>query len=599
MINKMLKRIILILIFISLAILLNCSSSYANGQGDGYSYQGENYQLRCYDLNAEEPRRYMYFYDLPTLFNNQWYPQQNFEHTVVEFLVDDITISQTYNFYISISFKPFESYGADDPYNGKINFNKVTLRRGQYFTGTFFRNDSGAFIFEDIIFDGGWGDNKNGTIAYSPMLTLTGQGDNYLINCTLKNNCNMSTSYGGAISSQNANNNLTLINVDITNCQAYCGGAMFLGNTHLVYEGGEITKCYSTNTGVPNASAISAEPSNSDYRLTLDGVKITECMALNATIGGAAVASNRKGTWEIKNIEITNNYSKALKAGFGIVEGNNEHEMSDVHITGDIIIDDNYGNCTFNGYEVVTKGAEANLCCENTTVDLFIYLDCDFTSATRCGVSTQWDQSIEDNDIVYWGVAYSKDIKGLEYFFCDEDTSYKGEYLYDYHHFKEIYDDFAVFQTKKQVVYKETLTLEHKCVGALVDITKKYRYRITYIEDGVEKTVEVELSHDEKHTVKVDKNTEYKIELLDDVTEESVEIIAEMPSGNQTITDIDYRNNSATGKFDVDGSGKVTYIYTKEAAPETGITDNLSKILPIAILPVTVVLINKKIKFFV
>lgn len=581
--KKLFRKIIIVLIAMAIGIIFYSTKSYANGFENNFAYvEGESYEVRCGDK---------YFETLEILSNNSWIIQPSSQDDVatIEFLTEEITVSKNINFYFNTRFAHFKSQGPDDPYNGHVTSGKTLLKRAEGYTGALFSSNNGLFRFENLIIDGGWNDDKSGMEAQEALVILNGQTDVEFSNCILRNNCNRGTSGGGgAIYSGSSNGTVTCKNVTITNCLASEGGAMSLGNVTLVYEGGSVSKCYSTSPVVKNSSAISTDPSNDSYTLTMKNVTVTDCCALNATIGGAAVGTTDFGIWHLDHVTITNNYSSAGKAGFAMAEGD-QGNMSTINVDGDIFIDNNYAYCTFDGYTPVTQGIEANMCIEQDDV-YNIYINTDMTEATSCGI-TVWNQSIVTGDLVIFGTA-DPNTKGLDRFFSDEDNWYVGQsYGVDDVVFVRSPDAPPLEPTETE---KETLTLKHLSKGNYVDITEEYTFRIKYTLEGVETEKDVDLSHEGTYSLEIDKGTNFSIELIDR-NDDIWEVTTEAPTENSPIN-IDQANGIVSGVIDVDGEVIVTYINTRERSPETGITDNVFPLLIMLVVAVMLFIINKKMK---
>lgn len=301
---------------------------------------------------------------------------------------------------------------GDYPYQGAAG-TKAVIKRGTSCTDAMFKFYEGDITFENIDLDGGWQSDKSGITAENAVLECgwysADSGTVTLRNVTIKNNNNTVTA-GGAINSSGWATNLVLEDVDITNCMANSGGAILLNNSNLTMSDVNISNCYSTNESKRNASAIEDIGGSVEFTRTLDNVSITNCIALNAIEDGSAVSTENYSLWSLSDVTISGNYSKAGNAGFNQYDG-----MAVLDINGDLIIDNNYPNCTINGYTATHGTKESNLTIDNPS---FININTNLTSSSSVGVTT----NVTANSQTIFGNAAST-ITGLDSFFLDIDNT--------------------------------------------------------------------------------------------------------------------------------------------------------------------------------
>ena len=287
-----------------------------------------------------------YFRTFSDFISSQWMFQNNSE-TIIEILQPEIEISNRVELYIKeITFTTASSEG-EYPYQGEPG-TKAKFVRGENYTGQmfYFNSKDAHFGFENIIVDGGWKEDHTGIQSTAPLIGIDGQSILVLKSgAVLQNNINTgTTACAGAIYCVSG----TVVaekDTVIQNCCAAYGGGITVATGSLTTNGLTIQKCYSTNESRRNASAIEF----STYGVTFEcsGLVVKECAAINATEDGAAIEMEKGNLNFIKSddpdlkIEITNNYSN-------------------INIVTDLVIDNNYKNCTFDGFNIASTGDESN-----------------------------------------------------------------------------------------------------------------------------------------------------------------------------------------------------------------------------------------------
>ncbi len=367
-------------------------------------------------------------------------PSNYYDELTIEFLQPECQLTSSittyYNYPLHFVTAPVSD--SDYGYQGTPGTSAV-IKRANSYTGNMFTTTNGELTFENLVIDGGWQDNRKGTATGGALINNDGAALVTLTNVILRNN-NNTTSEGGAIRAC-GDNEFEFNNVQITNCQASNGGAIYCTNTTATYNNVTVTNCCATGSGNQIASAIYSSPSDYSYYNRFNGLTITECSAINATGSGSAFFVNSQGNYIVSNtasgapgLVITNNYSSGDKAGFAIVRGS---WYPKIEIYGDMVIDNNYTGCSFNKNNKATKkGDEVNLFiqkeAEDQTLVTFHYSP---TSNSKVGVVTAYtiqgtsNYKTEDAATKEATIFANADnsITGLENYFYDGNTSITGK----------------------------------------------------------------------------------------------------------------------------------------------------------------------------
>lgn len=581
------KRIINLIIIMSIIFIrINLFSGVVHAAGGNWQ-EGETYEFRVGDY---------YYTSFAELQNFQW-QYSSLKPAIVEVLQPEVVVNQLgYNLFnvTNMVFTTATSRGPDDPYQGEAGTTAKIIRGPNLLNEPIFtfRQQDSEYTFQNIILDGGWNEDHSGLEAKRSIISVEGKGKLILEDgCTLQNNMstlveenNSGTSYVGGAVYCGAGEVIANEGSKIINCAAQYGGAITIGTGSLYTNGLVIEKCYSTGETGNNASAIEF----SEYGITFEctGLVITDCAAINATENGAAIEM-QKGTLTFLEdpdnpdleIRIENNYSAADIAGvmqYTDIVGVGTTNVSTINIETDIVIDNNYTNCTFEGYELAEKGTtECNLYIDEPDT---ININTNITDATSVGVTVMQTIQVEGNyvkvepdyteDVIFANA--DNDTEGLSNFFSDKVGSLG----------KSDGNNHAIFGAGEIIVEPEytTIVVKHLDRGNYADTSKEYNYQITYVKDGESITENFKLSNNQTHSVQLDVNSEFLVDLVDEL-DENFEITYNMPEGNATTPTIDNNLNTISGSISVaDSEGEIIYTHTKDIAPSTGVYDNVSKI---------------------